>query len=167
MEKFEVYRFDEVFYTKEEIEAMGLSLYGYEELKNLLTKKNGAPYEVITYSPMTETNRSLSEYVNKFDRDSTVFMKDCLNRGVVIDFEFFYGIQEAEWDSVLVFKTSQERDSEYKKIVGKVIEHMNHIGREKPLIQNTSEEYKKQSMLMKRKVKLLGLLPKEEKKEKI
>ncbi len=164
MEKFEAYRFDGVFYTKEEIEAMGLSLYGYEELQNLLKAKNGAPYEVTTYSPIVEVTHSLSDYIDKFDQNSIVFMKDGLNRGVVIDFECFYGIQEAEWDSVLVFKTAQERNDQYKKIVGKVIDYMDQIGKERPIIRDTSEEYKKQSMLRMQKVKLLGFLPQEEKK---
>lgn len=29
MEEFEIYCFDDIFYTKEEIEDMGLSLFGY------------------------------------------------------------------------------------------------------------------------------------------
>lgn len=164
MEKFETYRFDGVFYTKEEIEAMGLSLYGYEDLKSLLKAKNGAPYEVTTYSPIVEVTHSLSDYIDHFDQNSTVFMKDGLDRGVVIDFEFFYGIQEDEYDSVLVFETSKKRDEEYDELISKVINHMYQIGKEQPLALNKGEEYKKQFSLMERKVKLLGFLPQEEKK---
>ena len=100
MEKFETYRFDDVFYTKEEVEALGLSLFGLEELKKILDQQDQVLYQVTERNPILESTMDLETYLDNFDPDRKVWAK--VNPGdpchiVVIEFEFYYGIKHGIW----------------------------------------------------------------------
>ncbi len=156
MEKFEVYKFDNVFYTKEEIEKMGLSLFDYDELKKLAKDKDIQQYTIAIYSPSTRKCDSLSNYLETFNKDKMVFLMDCGDCAAVVDFTFLYGIRFNE--NLILFESSKSRDSEYSSIERLIFEQMGKVRETNYIVGCNSQAFQKQEELATSKQKLLELL---------
>jgi len=155
MEKFEVYSFDSIYYTLEEIEAMGLSLYDYEGLKKLLDEKDQHSYTVVSHSSVSETKSSLHDYLGNMEQDETVFMKDYGDYGFIIDFKHFYGIEFR--GNVVLYGDSRSRNDKYEDIARIMANEIQKAKEKNGVIKDTSNEFRRQLEITKGKNKLLEI----------
>jgi len=165
MEKFEVYSFNNIYYTLEEIEAMGLFLVDYEGIQRLVAGKDRCSYQVVSYcsgtdnSSVLESKDSVDEFLKYLGKNEKVFMKDCGDYGVAIPFKNFYGIRFQKRE--ILFGTPEQRDKHYFSIQQIVYDELNKI-EEDSTIKHNSNDFRKQFEIMNGKNKLLELThPKE------
>lgn len=116
-ETFEVYLFDEVFYTKEELEVMGLKICNEVELVKILSGKN-KDYPISSYSchgeGTTILNSSLSVLEATCNEAKICAFKDFGTYGKGLDLIRFYGIQ---YNGVsFITLDSEKRDECYSMI---------------------------------------------------
>lgn len=163
MEKFETYHFDGVFYTKEEIESMGLSLFGIDELKKLLNQQDQVLYQVTTYTSVSENTQDLQTYVDSFKEYKKVWAKVSPGNPcsiLVIDFKFYYEIKHG--DQVLLLSSESERNDTCRKIDRLVDNEIDKLVNQGQYVRDSSESYKSQEEQRKSKQKLLSIFTEEE-----
>lgn len=105
MQKFEIYHYDRVFYSKEEIETMGLKLCAIKNLLKLTKNKNNF-YDLVIYYSKAVQHTSLDMYFQNLKHEK-VFFKDFGDHGVIIMFDKYYGVMFGSQS--FVFDTEQER----------------------------------------------------------
>lgn len=105
MQKFETYYYDEVFYSKKEIEAMGLKLYCIKNLLKEIKNKNDF-YDLIIYYSKGVQHSSLNIFFQTVEQEK-VFFKDFGNHGIIIIFDKHYGVRLS--NQSFLFHTEEER----------------------------------------------------------
>ncbi len=156
MEEFEIYCFDDIFYTKEEIEDMGLSLFGYTDFKRFLDEQADSLYQVTTHTSVSESTLDLGTYLSKFDQEREVFARVIPGHGImVIDFKCYYGIKHD--DQVLLFSSKIERDDTYRKINNSVEQEIAKVLQENWYVQENSTSFKVQETQRNSRIKLRSI----------
>lgn len=156
MEKFEIYQFDSMFYTQQEIEEMGLSLLDYDGLQKLAESKDKEQYTVAIHSPTSKAYERLSNYLGTFNKDKKVFLRDYGDSAIIVDFTFLYGFRIKE--DLILFESSEMRDSEYSSTERLIEEAIGKAKEKSHIVSCYSQLFPKQAELAKSKQKLLELL---------
>ncbi len=158
MEKFSIFSFDDIFYSKSEIEEMGLLHLNYEALKELLREKNKKGYFITTHSSMTESRYSLEEYLDTYHNtgDEMVFFKDAGNSGICIDFKEYYGIRFHE--EIVLFSNIFTRDREYQKMESNLLKQFEQINKSDATMEYVRDGFFLQESIKQKQKKLLEIV---------
>ncbi len=137
IEKFEIYKFKNVFYTKEELEELGfIYMESREDYFNLDSEKKGY-YEIIEKSYFSESTHSLKEILDLDDRFiKDKFFFDLGNSGLILEVKKYYGIRFKKGlnkeELIQLFEDENDCIAAYKKIEQGINENFEELTEKVP-----------------------------------
>lgn len=164
IEEFIIYKYDNVFYTKEELEEMGfVYMCGREDFKCL--KENSIDYEILEKSKLCESFHSIYDYLN-FDEERLTgkFLYDFGNHGLILDVDKYYGIRYKKSKTseiVQIFSEKSECNRAYIQLeveIEKMFEKFHQHTRDE--YNNASKELLNQKKQKETREKVLNLINK-------
>ncbi len=136
IEKFEIYKFKNVFYTKEELKELGFIYMESKEDYSILDNKS-ENYEITEKSPFSESVHSLKEFLNFNERHIIdKFFIDLGNSGLIIDVNKYYEIRckkEDKEEIVQLFEDENDCIAAYKKIEQGINENFKELTEKVPI----------------------------------
>ena len=151
IEKFITYKYDNVFYTKEELEEMGFTyMKDKEDYKSL--KVDSINYEIIRKSSISESIHCIEELL-KLDEERLAgqFFYNFGDHGLILDVEKYYGIKykyQGKVKMIKLFNDESKCSTAYYKIDTQItktfesLDNINYKENNEVLIQEQAKETK-------------------------
>jgi hypothetical protein len=165
IENFIIYKYDNVFYTKEELEQMGF-IYMCSREAYICLKENNPNYEIVEISGICESVHSIQDYLNFEDKYLIgKFLYDFCEHGLILGVEKYFGIRyksqnkeeiiQLFGDESECYKAYLKLDSEIKKMFENFSHNTTHMHKEDCI------ELMRQSQEKETRNKVLSLINKE------
>lgn len=170
IEKFVIFKFDNVFYTKEEWEALGfkymINKYDYIALNS---EKN-QHYEIKEQSYVSESIYLLEDCLNYDDKlIEGKFLYDYGNSGLILDVEKYYGLRYKNMvtnkgELIQLFRYESDCNRAYEKIKKGINDCFDELANSEPIMYvEDSKELIRQEAEKETRQYILSLLNKENK----
>lgn len=164
IENFIIYKYDNVFYTKEELEQMGfVYISGREDFTSL--KEKSINYEITTKYSLGESFYSIEDYLNLSEKHLIgQFLYDFGDHGLILGVEKYYGIRYKNQGKVKIiklFNSEIECSDAYLKIETEIeskFEKLSHCAND--IHNNQSIEMLNQEKEKETRQKVLNLINK-------
>jgi hypothetical protein len=165
IENFIIYKYDNVFYTKEELEQMGF-IYMCSREDYMCLKGNTPNYKIIEISGKCEFVHYIEEYLHFEEKDLIgKFLYDFSDHGLILGVEQYFGIRYKNEDNeeiVQLFADEGEWYDAYLKIDSEIKKMFENFSRNTTYIyKEYGAELIKQSKVKETRNKVLSLINKE------
>lgn len=170
VEKFVIFKFDNVFYTKEELEALGFKYMIDKNDYVALNSEKKQNYEIKEQNRICESIHLLDDYLN-YDNKliEGKFLYDFGNSGLILDVEKYYGLRYKNKGTnkgklIQLFKYESDCDRAYEKIKKGIYDYFEEFSKSEPsMYVEDSKELIRQEEEKETRQYILSLLNKENK----
>lgn len=140
VEKFVIYKFDNVFYTKEELEDLGFRcMTSRGDYVNLKSEKS-KDYEIREKSYISESINLVDDYLNydsKFIEGK--FLYDFGDSGLILDVDRYYGLRcknknTNKGELIQLFRSKYDCDEAYEKIKKGINDYFDKLANDAPIM---------------------------------